>query len=82
MPSKYQCCFCGLGIEPAVPDTGSLLYTTCIDGPSQKQHDQEIFCHSQCLASRLHPSVQLYAAFLTGQETLEEAKSTIAPGER
>jgi hypothetical protein len=30
---QYQCCFCGFSIEPVPPDVGSLVYTTCTDGP-------------------------------------------------
>jgi len=79
MAVTYQCCFCGLGIEAVVPDTGSLLYTTCIDGPSQKRHNQEMFCHSKCLAARLDPSVHLYAAFLAEQDELDEGESATPP---
>ena len=67
MTATFQCYFCGLGIEPLIPDTGSLLYTTCIDGPANLQKAQEMFCHRKCLADRLHPSVHLYAAFLAEQ---------------
>ncbi len=71
-----QCCFCGLDIEPVIPDTGSLLYSTCIDGPSDRQHEQEMYCHRNCLASRLHPSVHLYAAILAeeGGDAVEGVK--------
>ena len=65
----YQCCFCGLGIEALIPDTASLLYRTCIDGPAGVQKDQEMYCHTNCLRARLHPSVKLYAAFLAEKGT-------------
>ena len=68
MPVTFQCCFCGLAIDPVVPDIGSLLYTTCIDGPADRRHDQEMFCHRNCLTARLHPSVHLYATFLAEQD--------------
>lgn len=72
MAGQFQCCFCGGTIEPVVPDTGSLLYTTCIDGPSERRQEQVLYCHKDCLAAQLHPSVHLYAAFLAEQDALEE----------
>jgi hypothetical protein len=81
MPVTYQCCFCGLGIDSVVPDTGSLLYTTCVDGPVQKRHAQEMFCHCKCLNARLHPSVHLYAAFLAEQDGLDEGESATSTDE-
>jgi hypothetical protein len=72
MSLTYQCCFCGLAIEPVIPDTGSLLYTTCIDGPVDRRQDQEMYCHKKCLADRLHPSVHLYAAFLAEHGPFED----------
>jgi hypothetical protein len=64
MSLTYQCCFCGLSIGQVIPDIGSLFYTTCIDGPVNLQKDHEMYCHRNCLADRIHPSVHLYAAFL------------------
>jgi hypothetical protein len=58
---RYQCCFCGLTIEPTVPDVASLRYTTCIDRTPDMQHDQELFCHTRCFRERLHPAVKVYA---------------------
>jgi hypothetical protein len=61
MDQKYQCCFCGLVIEPIVPDVASLVYTTCADQTSARlQREQEMFCHTKCLRQRLHESAQLY----------------------
>jgi hypothetical protein len=34
-----------------------------------------MFCHSKCLAARLHPSAHLYAAFLAEQDGLDEDES-------
>ena len=75
MSLSYRCCFGGLTIEPVIPDTASLLYTICIDGPVNQQKDQEMDCHRKCLGERPHPSVDLYAAFLAGQEALERRRS-------
>lgn len=58
---RFQCCFCGLTIESKAPDVASILYTTCIDGTPDMRHDQELYCHTECLLDRLHPSVKLYA---------------------
>ena len=58
--NSYQCCFCGLEIEPILPDVASLYYTTCIDRPELRQ-SQELYCHTSCLTERLHKAVNLYA---------------------
>ena len=58
---RFQCCFCGKTIEAKPPDVASLLYTTCVDRARKLQIDQTIFCHTKCLADRLHPSVTMYA---------------------
>ena len=69
MGRSYQCCFCGLAIEPEIPDVASLLYTTAIDRDDVNQQSQGLFCHTQCLEERLHPSVKLYAAYLAKNPT-------------
>jgi len=61
---KFECCFCGLGVESVAPDVVSFVYTTCFDGPLENQHDQQMYCHAKCLLARLHPSVKSYAYFL------------------
>lgn len=58
--NRYQCCFCGQEIEAKLPDVASLYYTTCVDRPELCQ-SQEMFCHTKCLAERLHKAVHLYA---------------------
>ena len=60
MNENYQCCFCGQTIEPSFPDVGGLLYTAAVDQTSDRQHDQQLFCHTACLEARLHPSVKMY----------------------
>jgi len=61
---ECQCCFCGLSIEAVIPDPASLHFITCFGGTPETRKDQEMFCHTNCLRARLHPSVKLYAAFL------------------
>jgi len=68
---QFQCCFCGRTIEATPPNVASLVYTACFDRPPDMQRDQTLFCHTACLASRLHPSVKLYAADLVEMHTRE-----------
>lgn len=68
MAERFQCCFCGKTIEPFPPDVGGLLYTTCIEGPTQAQHSQQLFCHTTCLTERLHSSVNMYILALVDNE--------------
>ena len=73
MDQKYQCCFCGLVIEPIVPDVASLVYTTCVDHTSAKlQREQEMFCHTRCLQQKLHESTQLYVLDALGGDSDRE----------
>jgi hypothetical protein len=65
--TQCQCCFCGLTIEATAPDPASLLYMTCFGDATKMRKDQEMFCHTNCLRARLHPSVKFYAAFLAEQ---------------
>lgn len=60
MNQKYQCCFCGLAIEPSPPDVGGLLFSPVIDGAQHEPIEQQLFCHVKCLQARLDPSVKLY----------------------
>lgn len=55
-----MCCFCGQGIEPAIPDIASLEYTTCFDRTREFQKTQEFWCHTKCFQERLYPKVELY----------------------
>jgi hypothetical protein len=57
---KYQCCFCGLTIDHVLPDVGGLLYTMGINRPDDSRPGQQLYCHTNCLLARLHPSVDLY----------------------
>jgi hypothetical protein len=71
MSEKYQCCFCGLAIEPVLPDVGGILYTPGIDCQAVSRHDQQLWCHTKCLAERLHPSAKLDAVDLLERDLLE-----------
>jgi len=64
MSQGYQCCFCGKKVDPTPPDVASLMYTTCFDGPKKLRHDQELYCHTECLRTRLYPNVKLYVVDL------------------
>ena len=70
--SQYQCCFCGLTIEPVGADVGGLLYTTNIDRSPEDQHDQQLWCHAAHLKQHLHPSVPLYVLDLVEVTADEE----------
>lgn len=58
---RYACCFCSKEISREGPDVGHLAYTTSFDGPTTRQHMQELFCHATCLRAALHRTVPLYA---------------------
>ena len=51
---RFQCCFCGTGIESVPPDPVHLLI------PLQEGASQEIFVHAACLRRLLHPSIMLH----------------------
>ena len=50
---RFQCCFCGADITPADEDPLSLTLPVSGGGV------QELFCHTACLRSHVHPSVPL-----------------------
>lgn len=56
---KFQCCFCGKTIDPDSKNPGELAYTPGI-GNHGRMNTQALYCHAECLASRLHPSAKLY----------------------
>ena len=64
MATTYQCCFCGMTIQGRTPDVAGLLFTTAIDGRLEGQHEQHLFCHTNCLQERLHKSALLYVVEL------------------
>lgn len=64
MAITYECCFCGKAIESRLPDVGGLLYTTAIDRDPECQHEQQFYCHTNCLRERLHASAKLYVVDL------------------
>ncbi|SNT22238.1 hypothetical protein SAMN05421770_105247 [Granulicella rosea] len=67
----YACCFCGLPIDPDPPDVATLTYATCLGQAKHLQHEQEFYCHTVCLESKLHPQAKIYAAFLATNPSSE-----------
>jgi hypothetical protein len=49
----FQCCFCGADITPIGEEPLSLTLPVSGGGV------QELFCHTACLRSHVHPSVPL-----------------------
>ena len=49
---KYQCCFCGDTV--AHQDGDPLMFSLALDDEGAVQ---DFFCHTECLRTRLHPSV-------------------------
>lgn len=69
--TKFGCCFCGETVERVKPDVSSLLYLACFDRSEEEQSHQQLFCHAECLRSRLHKSAKLYAVDLVMMDFLE-----------
>lgn len=61
---KYQCCFCGGNIESNQIDITTLIVVSNWDKQSELQQEQQLFCHVECLKSRLKKNVPLYIAEL------------------
>jgi|GEM_PF-2298042 len=59
--TEFACCFCGETVERVKPDVGSLLYIARFDRSEEEQSPHQLFCHAECLRSRLHQSAKLYA---------------------
>ena len=59
---KYQCCFCNEKIESTMIDITTLLIISNWDKKKDLQNEQQLFCHIECLRSRLAPNVALYIA--------------------
>lgn len=77
MSLEYQCCFCGLRIESAGFDVGGLLYTTNVDSSADRQHSQQLWCHTRCLKERLHPSANLYVLEIAEIEEDESSYKSV-----
>jgi hypothetical protein len=57
---KYQCCFCGDVISLNEVDVTSIIIVTNWDKNQDKQNEQQLFCHIECLKNRLAKSINLY----------------------
>ncbi len=77
MSVEYQCCFCGQSIESVGFDVGGLLYTTNVDGSEDRHHSQQLWCHTECLKQRLHPSVSLYVLEIAEIEERESSYPSV-----
>lgn len=59
---KYQCCFCGESIESGEIDVTGLIVISNWDKSQESQQEQQLFCHMECIRSRLTKNVPLYIA--------------------
>lgn len=73
MAIEYQCCFCGNRIDRVGFDVGGLLYTTNVDNSTDKQHSQQLWCHTNCLKQHLHTSAPLYVLEIADIEERESS---------
>ena len=56
----YQCCFCKQKIESTEVDITSLIIISNWDKSQDKQQEQQLFCHMECLKNKLDNSISLY----------------------
>ena len=56
----YDCCFCGLPVDPVPPDVCDLHYSLCERNGEISSISGSFNCHVQCLLERLHPSMKHY----------------------
>ena len=59
---NYQCCFCGKSIISNQIDVTSLIVVSNWDKEQTLQQEQQLFCHAECLRSKLAGNVFLYIA--------------------
>lgn len=59
---KYQCCFCGEDIKSNQVDVTGLIVVSNWDKSQELQQEQQLFCHMECLRSKLTKNVPLYIA--------------------
>ncbi|KAF1084888.1 hypothetical protein SPSYN_02058 [Sporotomaculum syntrophicum] len=59
---KYQCCFCDKNIESNQFDITALIVVSNWDKKQDLQQEQQLFCHIECLRSKLVDNVPLYIA--------------------
>jgi hypothetical protein len=63
---EYACCFCNQRIEPSDIDITSLLVIANWEKIRDQQHDQQMFCHFNCLKEKLYEGFPLYIETLVG----------------
>lgn len=61
---EYACCFCGNKITSSGTDITGLIVIANWDKSVDKQQEQQLFCHMQCLKERMDKSTPLYIADL------------------
>lgn len=61
---KYRCCFCGETVISNEMDVTGLIVVSNWDKGVDRQQEQQLFCHMNCLKERLEESVPLYIADL------------------
>lgn len=59
---KYQCCFCGENIESNQIDVTGLVVVSNWDKTQDLQQEQQLFCHIECLRSKLTKNIPQYIA--------------------
>lgn len=57
---KYICCFCGEGIVSNEIDITGIIVVFNWDKGSERQQEQQLFCHINCLEERLSKKISLY----------------------
>jgi len=62
MTSKYICCFCGDTIKSNELDITGLVIVSNWDKAPDRQQEQQLFCHMNCLKESLDTKVPLYIA--------------------
>lgn len=65
MKLKFECCFCGKEIQSSNTDPCSINIRANIDKTEDRQHDQDFFCHLDCIKNHLTPKALFYIAYLT-----------------
>ena len=61
---KYMCCFCGEPVISSDMDITGLIVKSNRDKALEKQQEQQLFCHMNCLKKSLDINVPLYIADL------------------
>lgn len=56
----YQCCFCENTIDSSKDGITSIIVIANWEKEDKLQQEQQLFCHSECLSSRLSKNIPLY----------------------